>query len=102
MATTKKKKTTLMDNMPSREVIEEGRQILADLMKLLDENNLFLIFDPDDYSLRLGPDGLTYPKNEKAPKGKIPYTEEEDQFWGENYTLGGKWGEFDPDNFNDK
>ncbi len=96
-----KKKNTLMGNMPSKEVLAEGRQIVAEFMEYLADNKLFLIFDPDDYKLRLGPDGLTYAEDGVQPKGKIPYTKEEDEAWDDNYSLGVEWGEFDPDNFDD-
>lgn len=93
-------KNTLMDNMPPETVLAEGRQIVADLMKYLADNKLYLMFDPDDYDLRLGPGGLCYrTEGDPAPKGTIPYTMEEDEVWRDNYSLGIEWTEFDPDNF---
>lgn len=97
MATKTKTKSPLMDNMPSEEVLAEGRQIVADLMKYLSDNKLFLMFDPDTYQLRLGPDGLAY--SDVQPKGKIPYTQEEDEVWADKFNLGIEFSEFDPDNF---
>ena len=97
MATKAKTKSPLMDKMPSEEVLAEGRQIVADLMKYLSDNKLFLMFDPDDYTLRLGPGALAY--SDVQPKGKIPYTKEEDEVWHDNYSLGIEFSEFDPANF---
>ena len=94
-----KKKTTLVDNMPSETVLAEGRQIVTELMQYLADNKLYLMFDPDDYNLRLGPEGLCYREDETAPKGKIPYTQEEDEVWHDKYSLDIEWSEFDPDNF---
>ena len=96
-----KKKNTLMGNMPSKEVLAEGRQLVSELMDYLGKNKLYLMFDPDDYKLRLGPDGLTHVEDGVQPKGKIPYTQEEDEVWNDNYSLDVEWGEFDPDNFDD-
>lgn len=97
MATTTKK--TLVDYMPPETVLAEGRQIVAELMKYLADNKFYLMFDPDNYDLRLGPEGLCYREDETAPKGKIPYTQEEDEVWLDNYSLDIEWSEFDPDNF---
>lgn len=91
-----KKKNTLMSKMPSKEVLAEGRQIVAELMDYLGKNKLFLIFDPDDYKLRLGPEGLTHVEDGVQPKGKIPYTQEENEVWDDNYSLDIEWSEFDP------
>ena len=35
-------KKTLIDRMPSQEILAEGRQIVADLMQYLADNKLFL------------------------------------------------------------
>lgn len=96
-----KKKNTLMGKMPSKEVLAEGRQIVSELMDYLGKNKLYLMFDPDDYKLRLGPDGLTHVEDGVQPKGKIPYTPEEDEVWDDNYSLDIEWSEFDPDVLSD-
>ena len=95
-------KKKLIDYMPSQEILAEGRQIVADLMKYLADNKLFLLFDPDDYSLRLGPEGLCHCEGTPVPKGKIPYTKEEDDEWDDKFSLDVGWSEFDPDNFDDE
>lgn len=96
-----KKKNTLMGKMPSKEVLAEGRQIVSELMDYLAKNKLYLMFDPDDYKLRLGPEGLTYVEDGVQPKGKIPYTQEENEVWDDNYSLDIEWSEFDPDVLSD-
>ena len=95
-------KKTLIDYMPSQELLAEGRQIVAEFMQYLSDNKLVLLFDPDDYILRLGPEGLCYREGKPAPKGKIPYTKEEDEVWHDKYSLDVDWSEFDPDNFDDE
>jgi len=35
------------------------------------------------------------------PKGKIPYTQAEDEIWHNTFSLGVDWSEFDPDNFDE-
>ena len=103
MAKTKKRKKTLVDEMPSAEVLAEGRQIVAELMKYLGKHNLFLMFDPDSYKLRLGPDGVAFVfEGDSKPENKIPYTQEEDGVWEDKFSLDVEWSEFDPDNFDDE
>lgn len=102
MAKTKKPKKTLLDYMPSAEVLAEGRQIVADLMKYLGKHKLFLMFDPDNYKLRLGPEGVAFVFEGEPPENKIPYTQEEDREWEDKFSLNVDWGEFDPDNFDDE
>ncbi len=99
MAKTKK---TLLDRMPSAEVLAEGRQIVSDLMKYLGKHKLFLMFDPDNYKLRLGPDGVAFVSEGEKPENKIPYTQEEDGVWEDKFSLDVDWSEFDPDNFDDE
>ena len=95
-------KKKLIDYMPSQEILTEGRQIVAELMKYLADNKLVLLFDPDHYILRLGPEGLCFREGIPAPKGKIPYTKEEDKEWKDKFSLDVDWSEFDPDNFDDE
>lgn len=102
MATKKTHKNPLMAKMPCEEVLAEGRKIVSELMDYIGKNKLFLMFDPDDYKLRLGPDGVTFVEDGVQPKGKIPYTQTEDEFWNDNYSLGIEWSEFDPDIFDDE
>lgn len=99
MRKTRKPKETLTGNMPSEEVLAQGRKLFADLMKHLDKNKLFLMFDPDDYSLRIGPDGLGCSTSKTKPKGTIPYTQEEDEDWNSKFSLPLEFSEFDPANF---
>lgn len=96
-----KKKNTLMGKMPSKEVLAEGRKIVSELMDYLGKNKLYLMFDPDDYKLRLGPEGLTHVEDGVQPSGKIPYTTDEDEVWDDNYSLDIEWSEFDPDVLSD-
>ena len=102
MAKKKTHKNPIMAKMPCEEVLAEGRKIVSELMDYLGKNKLYLMFDPDNYKLRLGPDGVAFSDDGVQPKGKIPYTQEEDDLWQDKYSLGIEWGEFDPDNFDDE
>lgn len=103
MAKKKTHKNKILAKMPCEEVLAEGRKIVSELMDYLGKNKLFLMFDPDNYNLRLGPDGVAFAEEDGVqPKGKIPYTEVEDDFWHDNYSLHVEWSEFDPDNLDDE
>lgn len=101
MARKKTHKNPIMADMPCKEVLAEGRKIVSELMDYLGKNKLFLMFDPDQYELRLGPDGVAFVEDGVHPDGKIPYTQEDDELWHDNYSLDIEWTEFDPDNFDD-
>jgi hypothetical protein len=93
----------IMSAMPTPKTLEKGKNLFNRLVKLLSDNGFVLIFDPDDYGLRIGPAGLHQGdkgirrKNGKKPSNDmIPYTSELDEEWDEKYSLGVEWGEFDP------
>lgn len=122
MAKSKKGKGgPIMSAMPTPKTLEKGKDIFNRLVNLLSDNGFVLIFDPDDYGMRIGPAGLHEGNGQQPPLGNvkvsdkgirrrngkklpsdmIPYTAELDEEWDEKYSLGVDWGEFDPDNFED-
>lgn len=91
----------IMSAMPTPKTLENGKNLFNGLVKLLSDNGFVLIFDPDDYGMRIGPAGLHQGNGKKMSSDMIPYTAELDEEWNEKYSLGVEWGEFDPDNFDD-